>query len=72
MRYEYSCQACRYTYELDCKIEDRDVELANMCSMCGAPLSRSVGSGNFILKGNCWAKDGYSSTLGDIEKFESK
>ena len=58
MTYEYSCRACKHTWETDQKITD---EPNRICPACGkAEAMRLISQGSFILSGNRWAsKDGY-------------
>lgn len=72
MRYEYICDNCGDTFELDKSIEDRDKCTGTNCIKCtGGVIRRSLGNnGGFQLKGGGWADDGYSSHIGDTPKFK--
>lgn len=59
--YEYACTACLATWEADQRITDAPLTL---CPACGAESAqRQVGGGaGFRLRGNGWARDGYSGS----------
>lgn len=54
------------TYQYECKKCSRQVELVQRISekkspeCCEQPMESVLGAPAFILKGNCWAKDGYT------------
>jgi len=56
MYYDYDCPNCG-------KIEVAHgmKEKLERCPHCGSKnIKRIFSGGNFVLKGNCWAKDGYT------------
>ena len=56
MYYDYDCPNCG-------KIEVAHgmKEKLEQCPHCGSKdVKRIFSGGNFVLKGNCWAKDGYT------------
>lgn len=68
--YEYECERCKKTFEIEQKISDPPLKRCNLTSMhplhatvdveCGGELKRLIpGSTNFVLKGPGWFKDGY-------------
>jgi putative FmdB family regulatory protein len=61
--YEYRCDACGHTFEIEQRItEDR----LSKCPKCKKQkLVRLVGTGNFILKGGGWYADLYASVPKD-------
>ena len=56
--YDYLCTECQYEFERFHSIN------ANIkkCPLCRGKVRRRIGSGNFILKGGGWEKDGYTKT----------
>jgi putative FmdB family regulatory protein len=70
--YEYKCTDCGFHLERYLSIDDRDLPTTQECPACGEYcVVRGVGCGSFILKGGCWASDGYSGLLGDNEKYKA-
>lgn len=64
--YTYLCMKCQ-------KKEDRlgiPVDLRNdqCCKECGTKLLRQLSIPEFHLKGSGWAKDGYATYVGDVDK----
>ncbi|NIA10717.1 MAG: zinc ribbon domain-containing protein [Nitrospiraceae bacterium] len=55
--YEYECPKCKSKVEIIQKINDP----APICKKCGSKLKKLISLNHFILVGNCWAKDNYSS-----------
>ena len=65
--YDLECPACGLEAEVTCSIDKRDMPL--MCADCGESMKRVlVHDIRFQLKGTCWAKDGYSRSVGDVRK----
>lgn len=57
MTYSYGCKACNHEWEEEQKITDEPVRV---CPKCKAETAqRLIVNGNFVLKGEHWAKDGY-------------
>jgi len=57
--YEYLCNNCNERVE-HFLISSKDTEPAE-CPKCnGKSLERIISRTNFELKGECWAKDGYT------------
>jgi putative FmdB family regulatory protein len=54
--YEFKCTICDETIEVIQKFNDEPPE------HCGEPMERVLAGGNvgIELKGDCWAKDGYT------------
>jgi len=70
--YEYGCEACGKTWELEQRISEDPVK---KCPKCGKlKAKRLISGGSFMLKGGGWYADGYgSSTKGKkSESSESK
>lgn len=65
--YEFKCDGCGKTHELQLEVQDRDFQWGK-CGKCGGTFQRVIGNCSFILKGSCWAKDGYATTYGDAVK----
>lgn len=58
--YTYECSECKNIIEYEQSIKD---DPKKDCPNCGKPtLKRQITNGNFILKGDGWAKDLYSSS----------
>ncbi len=58
--YEYGCQGCGATWELQQRISEA---AATDCPKCGeAKAKRLISGGNFVLKGGGWYADGYASS----------
>ncbi len=65
--YDMECRDCGIEEEFMLSISERDRKIP--CAMCGKAMSRVlVHEIRFQLKGNGWARDGYSDTVGDIIK----
>jgi len=57
--YEYGCEACGKTWELEQRITEAAVK---KCPKCGKlKAKRLISGGNFMLKGGGWYADGYGS-----------
>lgn len=59
--YVYQCGSCGAVEE---HIQSMSEAPVTKCQSCGGPLSRSLTSAAFHLKGGGWYKDGYASTGG--------
>ncbi|MFT3927394.1 MAG: zinc ribbon domain-containing protein [Myxococcales bacterium] len=68
--YEYGCEACGKTWELEQRISENPVK---KCPKCGKlKAKRLISGGNFMLKGGGWYADGYGSTSkGSSKKSDS-
>lgn len=58
MIYEYECQTCKHTWEVEQKISDDPVKKCPKCKKLKAKRLISGGS-SFVLKGGGWANEGY-------------
>ncbi|MBD3867704.1 MAG: zinc ribbon domain-containing protein [Acidobacteria bacterium] len=56
--YEYSCTACRRTFE---KIQKVGARSLRKCEECGGKLEKLVSRSAFHLKGGGWFDSGYTS-----------
>ena len=57
--YEYGCEACGHTLEIQQKLADAPLKT---CPSCGKDeLHKIISATAFVLKGGGWYKDGYSS-----------
>ena len=57
--YEYGCEACGKTWELEQRITEDPVK---KCPKCGKlKAKRLISGGSFMLKGGGWYADGYGS-----------
>ncbi len=59
MIYEYRCNACEHEFEKEHRITEQPKFLCPECS--SSCTMRVISKTSFILIGNHWAKDGYSS-----------
>jgi putative FmdB family regulatory protein len=56
--YEYACDACKKTFEVEQRISESPLK---KCVKCGKPKARRmISGGTFMLKGGGWYADGYS------------
>ena len=56
-QYEYVCNKCNWKGDLIISTSMRD---SQSCPACNSSLlKRKISKSSFILKGSCWAKDGY-------------
>ena len=56
--FECNNKKCKFNFEyLQNGYEEQNIK----CPKCGKSCKHLVGKSSFILKGNCWARDGYSS-----------
>ncbi len=55
--YELVCEKCDNRIEKFLKIDEKEP----VCDKCGSNMRKAMSAPAFILKGNCWAKDNYSS-----------
>lgn len=53
--YNYKCAKCGAEQELIQKISEKKAP-----DCCDQPMETVLGTPAFILKGGCWAKDGYT------------
>lgn len=58
MTYTYECKGCNVTFDYEQKISDAPIK---RCVQCGSKrIRRLITSGNFVLKGTGWYRDGYT------------
>jgi putative FmdB family regulatory protein len=61
MTYEYRCAVCDHTFEAEQSIKDEPLEDCPNCHE--GTLKRLISGGQgFVLRGDGWFKDGYSSS----------
>ena len=60
--YEYKCDKCNCLWEEIQKFSDPILTLCKGCEQEGGVHKLIPGQMNFILKGDGWFKDGYSSS----------
>jgi putative FmdB family regulatory protein len=57
--YEYGCEACGKTWELEQRITESPIK---KCPKCGELKARRlISGGTFMLKGGGWYADGYGA-----------
>lgn len=67
--YEYGCEACGKTWELEQRISEDPIK---KCPKCGKlKAKRLISGGNFMLKGGGWYADGYGSSTKGAKKSDS-
>jgi len=68
--YEYGCDACGKSWELEQRITEAAVK---KCPKCGKMKARRlISGGSFMLKGGGWYADGYGSSGKAAAKSEAK
>lgn len=60
MLYDYECTQCGHVFEVEQSIK---ADVRATCPKCSHETTkRLISTGTrFVLKGSCWASDGYSS-----------
>jgi putative FmdB family regulatory protein len=53
--YDLVCDQCGHTKEQVLKLEEE----MPVCDKCGERMKKAMSAPAFILRGNCWYKDGY-------------
>ncbi len=66
MVYVFTCPFCKIEEDITLAVDERDNEL--LCASCGEVMKREITCAPFHLKGHGWARDGYSTTIGNILK----
>ena len=66
--YDFKCNKCEHVFELIQKYLDPHPK----CEKCEEPTIKIISSTTFVLKGDGWYKDGYSSSPGDSKKVSDK
>ena len=69
--YTFFCDTCGVTFDMHFFVSDRNKMVGKKCSECGGKIKRAVGSCNFVLKGDCWARDGYIKDVDKAEHFNN-
>jgi putative FmdB family regulatory protein len=67
MVYEYVCDACGNTADVEMSVKQMEERPDVRCEQCAGTMRKQISLCMFHLKGHGWASDGYSST-----KKESK
>lgn len=65
IRYTYECMECHRIWTEDLPMEKRNDPLKGPCPYCEEGKVKRIYTTQFLLKGDGWAKDGYSGFLGD-------
>ena len=60
--YEYQCPRCGEVYEEEFRIGQAPSCIDCADEDCGGAARLVISSPTFILKGSCWANDGYGPT----------
>lgn len=58
MTYTYHCLCCNNVFDVEQSIKDKPIAECPECLVC--TNKRLITNGNFLLKGDGWAKDQYS------------
>jgi putative FmdB family regulatory protein len=56
--YEYECSNCGTKKEIKASL--RETSIIPVCEKCNQLMKRILSTCSFILRGNNWAKNGYS------------
>jgi putative FmdB family regulatory protein len=68
MIYEYHCEACDKVIDIEMSLKVMQSNPEILCPDCAQKMHRQISSNcTFMLKGEGWAKDGYSSSKGTSE-----
>ena len=72
IRYTYECMECNQMWTEDLPLDQRNDPLSQACPFCdkGGRIKRAYTT-SFLLKGDGWARDGYSGYLGDDPDFKA-
>jgi putative FmdB family regulatory protein len=54
--YIFSCSGCGKELEVIQKVDDA----YPVCAECRVEMEKKIVNSSFVLKGSCWARDGYS------------
>lgn len=57
--FDFKCEVCGAVKELIRGMGSAGEGICEVCDECGSLMHKAISSGNFILKGKGWAKDGY-------------
>lgn len=68
MIYNYLCKKCNAEEEVTLRLKELE-GYHHYCKECQKEMVRTIGPSTFILKGSCWARDGYARTIGDDIRF---
>ena len=60
--FDFKCEKCGAVKELIRGLGKAGEVFFEVCDACGGVMHKTISSGNFILKGKGWAKDGYSGS----------
>jgi putative FmdB family regulatory protein len=65
--YEFFCNHCKSKFEVFEKVNETNKPA---CPVCGEKrmCKKLISCSNFFLKGNCWAKDGYSKSTNNSKE----
>ena len=55
--YSLYCPKCEHRCERMCDVKKREKQ---SCPKCGTKMEVQIDKTSFILKGDCWGKDGYT------------
>lgn len=67
--YEYHCQSCGTTFEVEQRITDPPLTIHNGC---GGEVKRLISSTSFILKGSGWYKTDYARSTREEKEGKGK
>ena len=60
--YTYLCRCCDTEFEIEQSIKDEAIAECPKCRVCTSNRL-IVGTGGFILRGDCWSRDLYASGI---------
>lgn len=72
MIYTYYCTQCGLEFSSERSVDNRMAPTFDPCPRCSImAIRKMIDAPNFKVKGAC-AANGYSDTVGDVEKFTGK
>jgi putative FmdB family regulatory protein len=72
MIYTYYCRSCGYEFTRELSVDKRERPTYEDCPRCSQrEIRKMINSPHFRIKG-ARAANGYSDTVGDVEKFTGK
>lgn len=64
--YVYFCEKCNIKFE---KLQSYNADPTLKCEKCENECKRVMGRSSFVLKGGCWASDGYTGKPKDAPEI---
>lgn len=70
--YEYACNECGHTFEMQFPVEDRDDPTLGRCSMCDGQVDRCMNYGGFTKGAGAWESNNYDFTVSELHKHNDE